>query len=65
VTLAAMPQQLGEEAEVLSWCIQGLEPWARGEPVIVNLRVPCDPRSTCVVFDHARVLCVLHRMAVK
>jgi hypothetical protein len=43
LTLAAMKQQLSEEAEVLGWCIGWLEQLMRGEPAIVNLRASSDP----------------------
>jgi transcriptional regulator with XRE-family HTH domain len=55
--------RLAEEVETLRWCIGWLEQLARGETVVVNLRVERDPKTAFVAFDQARVLRVLKRIA--
>ena len=55
--------RLAEEVEILRWCIGWLEPLARGETVVVNLRAETDPKTAWVAFDQARVLRVLKRIA--
>jgi hypothetical protein len=59
----ALQQRLADESEVLGWCIGWLERLARGETVVVNLRVETDPKTAFVAFDWARVRRVLKRIA--
>ena len=48
---------------MVQWCIHWLAQLKRGEMVVVNLRPASEDETEFVRFDHARVLCVLARIA--
>jgi AraC-like DNA-binding protein len=60
---AVMKARIGDEVEVLRWCIDWLARLDRGEMVVVNLRPDSEDEHEFVSFDQARVCRVLARIA--
>lgn len=60
--LGVFKQQLAQEVELMSQCIDWLEQLARGERVVVNLRAESDPERSYVGVDQVWVLRVLKRI---